>query len=168
MSELPRFLSRHIAQQAMQQAVALASNAFRFNLSRSHSPMFHIVILVPKMEYDADAYPDCPITPHLLAEYSYGNKEEWPHHFDEIARCKALQLWQGRNLGGTDSAPHLLLSGDTPFWGGVARDGIVVACSGDKPWIDRMISGITADIAIALAYNECAAWKMANPKLDFV
>jgi hypothetical protein len=124
---------------------------------------FHVVILVPKMLVGVGNYPDYPILPHLLAEQSWGDKKEWSYDYAEIAQCKALQLWHGRNDGGTDIKPHLLFSNDTPFWGGVKRDGIVVACSGVQPYFDRMIAGMTADVCIAYAYH---AWMLSKDKAD--
>ncbi|MDB5194093.1 MAG: hypothetical protein JWN50_107 [Parcubacteria group bacterium] len=114
----------------------------------------HITILVP----DRDG------NPHMLCEYSL-NEELWEWSYRLIARSKAKQLWEDRNDGGTDIVPHLLFNGDTPYWGGVKRQGIVVACSGVQPWFDKMISGIIADMLIAMAYE---AWDKSKDKKDDV
>lgn len=111
--------------------------------------MCHIVVLVPAVEDAREAdypdFPNYPIRPCILYERSIG-EEEWPHEFDNIARCKAQQLWRDQNTDGqTDSNAHLLFPDDTPYWGGVKRHGIVVACSGVQPWFDQMISGMIAD-----------------------
>ncbi len=119
----------------------------------------HIVILVPSQkdarEKDYPNWPNYPLTPAVLYEHSEGKGgEEWTHDFDQIARCKALQLWNGQNKdGNTDTMKHLLFPGDTPFWGGVKRQGIVVACSGVQPYFDQMISGMIADALIAFAQH---------------
>ena len=115
----------------------------------------HMVILVPSMddvrEADYPDWPNYPIQPHLLYERNAGEKDDWEYPFDEIARCKALQLWQGRNIDGqTDSNAHLLFPNDTPYWGGVNRHGLVVAFSGEKPWIDQMLAGMVADMLKAI------------------
>lgn len=130
----------------------------------------HVVVLVPAMtdhrKQDYPDWPDYPIRPVLLYENSFLNgKKELDARFDEIARCKALQLWTDRHDGGTDTKPHLLFSGDAPFWGGVKRDGIVVACSGVQPAIDRMIAGMIADMLVATAYQD---WKTSDDKADDV
>lgn len=132
-------------------------------------PQFHIVMLVPALETKPMAcYPNIPTHPYLLAEFSYGSEKQWRYDFRQIARCKTLQLWQGRNNGGTDSSAHLLFPGDTPFYGGVMRDEIAVGCSGDKSWIDRMIAGIVADISIAIAHDAKVEWLKANPDVCFL
>jgi hypothetical protein len=116
----------------------------------------HIVILVPGMKDDTEAdypdWPNYPLQPVSLYEYSNG-KERWEHPYDNVARCKALQLWTDRNDDRTMPIPHLLFSGDTPWWGGVKRRGIVVTCSGFQPWFDKMVSGLIADILVGLAHD---------------
>ncbi|MES2953497.1 MAG: hypothetical protein V4674_02965 [Patescibacteria group bacterium] len=136
------------------------------------SPVFkrkdcHIVILVPEMKDDRATdyrgWPDYPITPAVLHEHSEGDPEKWEYKYKDIARCKALQLWDGRNDGGTDIQPHLLFAGDTPFWGGVKRHGIVVAMSGVQPHFDRMVSGMIADMLVGYAYHD---WMESSDKKD--
>ncbi len=129
--------------------------------------MCHIIVLVPSMKDDRDrGYPDWPnyqIEPYALYEYNLGDPASWPHNFASIAKCKALQLWYGRNDDRTDCMPHLLFPGDTPFWGGVKRHGIVVTCSGFQPYLDKMFSGMVADMCIGLAYN---AWIKTKDGFD--
>jgi hypothetical protein len=123
----------------------------------------YIVIIVPGMTTEGCMYPDYPITPHVLYEHSEGDTASSNHEYDEIARCKALQLWHGRNDDRTDCIPHLLFNGDTPYYGGVKRGDIVVTCSGFKPWLDKMVSGMICDMLIGLAYQ---AWMTSNEKLE--
>jgi hypothetical protein len=82
--------------------------------------------------------------------------------YDSIAKCKALQLWQGRNDDRTDIAPHLMFAGDAPYYGGVKRHGIVVTCSGVQPWFDKMISAMICEMLVGLAYN---AWMVSDDKM---
>lgn len=159
---LPEFPTKGIAAKIMADVALFVAGSFSIKRET-----FHIVMLVPSMD-TSGTYPDYPIRPHLLAEYSYGGKSGWERDFANIAQCKALQLWHDRNDGGTDSTAHLLFPGDTPFWGGVKRSGIVVACSGVQPWFDRMISGMVADAYIAVAHGEKAAWAETHPRDDFV
>jgi hypothetical protein len=115
----------------------------------------YIVVLVPSMEDDnangRAKWPNYFIKPHCIYQCGWGDNKSWAHPFDKIAMCKALQLWHGRNDDRNNSIPHLLFPGDTPFYGGVKREGIVVACSGFKPYFDRMISGMIADMLIGIA-----------------
>ncbi len=133
----------------------------------------HVVVLVPGMvdhcEEDYPNWPDYPLKPVLLYEKSFlGGQEKLEADFDSIARCKASQLWTDRNDDRTDCIPHLLFKGDTPYWGGVKRRGIVVTCSGVQPHIDKLIAGIVADILVAMAH---AAWKNSEDcqqQVDFL
>jgi hypothetical protein len=160
--ELPRFLTKELALEMMGEIARFVVATFP-----TKRTTFHIVMLVPQMDYDSNEYPNNPITPCLLAEYSHDGHKAWERDYDNIARCKALQLWHDRNDGGTDTKPHLLISGDTPYWGGVKRDGIVVACSGVEPYFDRMIAGMVADACIARSYRNYLTWRAENPDEDF-
>ncbi len=146
----PKYLTKEIAMDAVEVALAAVmgdNSILRGRLKRQHC---HIVVLVPATEY---ARPDYPIQPYAFYQLSVGEESAWEHPYDEIARSKAFQLWQDRNDDRTTPIPHLLFPGDTPFWGGVKRRGIVVACSGVQPWFDKMISGMVADIMVALAQD---------------
>lgn len=149
----PKYLTKEIAEQAIEVAfdVVFESEHLRELLKRYQC---HVVVLVPAMEdarnEEYPAWPDYPTTPVRLVEVSYGDITEWEHAYDKVAQCKALQLWTGRNDGQMEVQSHLLFSGDTPYWGGVRRHGIVVTCSGVQPYFDRLISGIVADTIAAL------------------
>jgi len=111
---------------------------------------YHVVVLVPGTDDDGES-----IKPFPLHEVSEG-KELWGDApFDRIAKSKARQLWTGRNQGQGDIAGHLLFPMDSPFWGGVRRDGVVVACSGfDYEWLDQLVSSLVADTLLALARGQ--------------
>lgn len=181
----PKFFTAEVAQQAIESVLAGVMN----NHDKLPTPFLgerrpalvvdllkrracHIVVLVPSMKDDSvtdwAAWPVYQLEPCVLYEISVGDKCGWTAEYDKIARCKALQLWHERNDGRTDIVPHLLFPGDTPYWGGVKRDGIVVACSGVQPWFDRMISGMVADACIGLAYNGWMTSKDKAEDLDFV
>lgn len=134
------------------QVVDMVLNATILNERMKHvfkRQACHVVVLGPAVEDAREAeypdWPNYPIMPAVIFERSVG-KEDWPRNYENIAQCKAQQLWRGQNTeGNTDSVPHLLFPDDTPFWGGVARHGIVVACSGVQPYFDQMVSGMIAD-----------------------
>lgn len=168
----PKYLTKEDAQRAVEvalNAVMGGSSPLRPLLSRTQC---HIVILVPGMKDDREAdYPDWPNYPLQavsLYEQSVGDPKEWAHPYDNIAKCKALQLWTDRNDDRTMPIPHLLFSGDTPYWGGVKRRGIVVTCSGVQPWFDKMISGIVADIIVGLAHNAYENDEERRSGVDFL
>jgi hypothetical protein len=168
----PKFLTPEIAALAVRTAIEAVigeSSPLKAMMKRLQ---FHIVVLVPAMKDDREAdypdWPNYPVEPHCIYEHSVGNPKEWEAPFDNIAKCKALQLWTKRNDDRTGVIPHLLFPGDTPYWGGVDRSGIVVACSGVQPWFDKMISGIVADIIVALAHDAYEKYKVENPDIDFL
>lgn len=167
---LPKFLTPEIAKIAIAEVLNLLFNRY-LNLAKRNA--CHVGVIVPSMKDERAAdYPDYPnynIVPALLYEESFG-KELWPEgvKFDDIARCKGLQLWHNRNDGRTDIMPHLLFPGDARWWGGVKRQGIVVFCSGIQPWFDMMVSGMVADMMIAMAYNAWMKSEEHEKKIDFL
>lgn len=146
----PAFLTEAVADLAIAVAVddVMQSVYIRHMFKRVHC---HIVV---QCLVDGE--------PMTVYEGGHGDPEEWNHNYTAIARNKAALLWRGHD-GRTDAMPHLLCVGDTPYWGGVYRDGIVVACSGVQPWFDRMIAGIVADLCIGLAYD---AWMVSEVRKD--
>ena len=167
----PKFLTANMAKSAVDFVHGVVSGIMPAGFSPKRKAC-HIVVLVPEMEATAQGaspqvqiiykYPDYPVRPIVLFEKSFGDKKkEWTADYADIARCKAFKLWHGHNDGRTDILPHLMYHGDCPFWGGVKRDGIVVACSGVEPWFDRMIAGMVADMLVAGAYH---AWMKSDDK----
>lgn len=168
----PKYLTKEIAKQAVDlafEAVFGHHSPVRPRLRRDHC---HVVVLVPAMddarEADYPDYPNYPLQPVVLYEDGLGEKEKWDKEFDNIARCKALQLWTDRNDDRTSPIPHLLFPGDTPYWGGVKRRGIVVTCSGLQPYFDKLVSGLVADIIVALAHDAYENDEEVKQGVDFV
>ncbi len=160
----PKFLTTAVAREAVDLVMsALSSGPVRNKLKRYAG---YVVILVPVIADVEDAFDEegpLPLQnivwPYTLFERSFGDGVEWTAKYDEIAHSKAQQLWRGQNSDGvTDIMPHLLYQGDTPYWGGVKRHGIVVAFSGVQSYFDQMISGMIADALKALAYH---AWEVS-------
>lgn len=161
---IPKFLAPEIIKKPLDDMLALlVLNPESPIKSLLHRNMCHVVALAPAME-TVGAWPNFATRAVTVYENSIGDMGAWPYHFDEIARCKALQLWQGRNDGGTHIMPHLLYTDDAPFWGGDKRNGIVVACSGFREHVDKLIAGILIDLLISVAHN---AWlESADKKKD--
>jgi len=129
----------------------------------------HVVVVVPGASGEIEPVSSSTwmeqrqIKPLVLFEKSfYGGREKLDATFETFARLKAHQLWYDRNDDRTGILPHMLFQGDTVYWGGVKRFGIVVACSGIQPYIDKMISGMVADMLITMAYE---AW-MTSPEVS--
>jgi hypothetical protein len=47
----------------------------------------------------------------------------------------------------------MLRMGDSLLWGGVCRDGLIVAASGAHPWFDEAFSNMVAGFLIAIAHE---------------
>lgn len=154
MAQEPKFLSADTARRVVEEMIRNVFHSGIFQLARKDC---HVVIIVPSIQVGRSATPgwlNYEVGPSILHEQSFGDPMKWEKPFDQIARAKALQLWDDRNDDRTNPMPHLLFSGDTPFWGGVKRQGIVVACSGFQSWYDKMVSGMIADACIAIAYDK--------------
>lgn len=175
MKQLPKFLTEDLIQAVRVLVYNIITSQMIALMPKRQA--CHIVVLVPEQVTDVPGveYPSYPVRPVILFEQSFGNKEPeldakddgtiWTADYADIARCKAFKLWHGMNDGRTDILPHLMYSGDCPYWGGVKRDGIVVACSGVEPYFDRMIASMVADMLIAGAYH---AWMKSGDKKDEV
>jgi len=159
MKQLPKFLTEELIQAVKVLTHNIITSQMLALMPKRQA--CHIVVLVPEQITRAEdgselVYPDYPVRPAILFEQSYGVVEpddpcddeglRWTADYADIARCKAFKLWHGMNDGRTDILPHLMYSGDCPYWGGVKRDGIVVSCSGFEPWFDRMIAGMVAEM----------------------
>jgi hypothetical protein len=164
----PKFLTQELAKLAVESVLSAVMKPSPVGELIKRQAC-HIVILAPAMKDDREAdYPDWPnyaLVPQLLYEQSVGDRKDWTAKYDDVARCKALQLWHERNDDRSDIIPHLLFPGDAPVWGGVRRHGIIVACAGIQCWFDKMIAGMTADMLIGLAYN---AWMTSDDKKNNV
>ncbi|OHA84601.1 MAG: hypothetical protein A2408_03040 [Candidatus Yonathbacteria bacterium RIFOXYC1_FULL_52_10] len=162
----PKFLTKEIAHRATLTALdVIYASPLRLELQPTRGQL-HVVVLVPGMKDDRPDYSEWPnyqIQPVALYEHTLGNAKDFPYPFIEISRCKAIQLWHDRNDDRTDIVPHLLFPGDAPFWGGVKRRGIVVACSGIQPWLDKLVSGMVADLIVALTHN---SWMGSDDRAD--
>ena len=167
----PKFLTKEMAEFAVHAVLNTVFKDPTFKKLGIKRPACHIVVMVPGMKDDRAAdypnWPDYELKPVSLYEHSR-NKKNWTAKYDDIARCKALQLWHGRNNGGMGSSSHLLFPGDTPFWGGVNREGIVVTCSGVQSWFDRMIAGMIADMLIAWAHEQLTTSQDMKDEVAFL
>ena len=167
---IPKFLAPGVIKAPGYELLGLVvSNMTSLQAATQRRTDCHVVVLGPGMQVVSEAgpleWPNYPLKPVVVYETSLGDKAAWPYKFDEIARCKAIQLWQDRNDGGSAIQPHLLFPGDAPYWGGVKRKGLVSVCSGFKEHVDRMIAGMLADLFIGLAYD---AWVKSPDKRDDV
>lgn len=161
----PKFLCSKLADVVIRSVLDMAfspdSLIHELGLIKPAETMFHIKVMVLGKEND---FPGTSLTPLTLTYYSAGHPSNWAYPFDRIADSKAQQLWEGKT-DGAQVVPHLLFKGDTPYVGGVKREGIVVVCSGFDEYVDRMISGMIAEGLIAGARY---LWEASDDKKNSV
>lgn len=161
-----KFLTSNIAEQVAKQTVSYVLN--NFPVSRREG---HIVVLVPELSRDkTKQFPaNYMLSPTLLYQCSFGEQANWEHKYDEIAQCKSLQLWQGRNSpNNMNSKAYMLFDDDTPYWGGHSEELLTVAFSGVQPFFDQMISKMVVAQLIALSEHAKVQWLAISPDKDFV
>jgi len=112
-----------------------------------------------------------PIDGLLLYEYSLGDPDRWEHPYHEIARSKALIAWRTKadTITVQTHAPWKYLPskvGETPYGGGIYRDGIVVGVSGVEWWFDQMFAEMIAAALKAFCIEQMQA-ELAKGK-DFL
>jgi len=167
----PKFLTRKMGEKAIEAVFALlfSSNGegpFGELIQPKRRDMA-IVILYPQMDTTEAAFPGgYSLQCGLLASGHFGNVGDWEHDYVAIALSKASQHWDARRSDDSGGTPaHLLFEGDTPYWGSVNRQDIIVAASGIQPWFDRLAAGMVADLLIAMAHD---AWENSDDKKNGV
>ena len=143
-------MSRELAREA----VALALPAIERALARpgvSGEGVLHLVVMDPRADPARTAFEDA-----ILYEHAVGDPAAWGADYRGFARAKAALAWRLRcdTHVVQELRPHLLRAGDTLLWGGVVRDGLVVAASGAHPWFDEAFAHAVAAFLIALAQEK--------------
>lgn len=136
---------------AAREAIEMAQPSIEKTLQRpgvSGEQCLHIVIVDPIVKYGSRPFRDA-----ILLEHSVGDPRQWDADYRSFARGKAELAWKS----GCDTHviqevhPHMLQIGDTLLWGGVCRDGLIVAASGAHPWFDEAFANMVAGFLLAIA-----------------
>lgn len=142
---------------AAREAVAMALPSIEKVLQRpgvSGERCLHLVVVDPLVKYGTRPFKDA-----VLYEHSVGDPSQWDADYRSFARGKAELAWKS----GCDTHtlqelhPHLLQIGDTLLWGGVCREGIIVAASGAHPWFDEAFANAVAGYLLAIAQERIRA-----------
>jgi hypothetical protein len=106
----------------------------------------------------------------ILYEESFGNKEEWEHPYDMIARSKAIISLRTHmsSLYVSQMAPFLLVPGDTRYGGSTYLNGIVSGGSGFESHLDLMVTDHVAATTRALAIDTAQFISVDTPNRDFM
>lgn len=134
-------LTRELARRAIDRIAAVLDEAAR-DVRVNQGGFCHVVVMDPALGPG-----DCAFEEAILLEHSAGGpRERWDADYAAFARAKAALSWRHR----CDSAvlqqqrPWLLRAGDTPLWGSVWLDGLVVAASGGEAEFDEAVAGMVA------------------------
>ena len=167
-SEFPRFLTRELAEKAVGLTLdTVMMGQIGQMLKRKTC---HVVIVAP-------ARVTCVLkggTKHsqiiytTLFEATFGDASKWRLDYAAVARNKAAKMARGFNANSSESQPHLLFVGDTPYPGCVEREGIIVACSGVQAYFDKLIAGMVADMLIAFARHAWLGSKDSQYEIPFL
>ena len=76
---------------------------------------------------------------NCLLVTGFGDPDAWELDYERIALSKAEKSVR-TGISSAVVEPHYFREGDTPYWGSVALDGIVVGCSGVEGFYDEMFS----------------------------
>lgn len=136
------------------EAVGLALPAIERALTRpgvSGERVLHLVVMDPVANPAGSEFEDA-----ILYEHTVGDPASWGADYRGFARAKAALAWrlQCDTHLVQELRPHLLRPGDTLLWGGVVRDGLVVAASGAHPWFDEAFANAVAGFLAALAQEK--------------
>lgn len=142
---------------AAREAVEMALPSIERALQRpgvSGERCLHLVIMDPLSKYGSR-----PFKQAILYEHSVGNPQEWDADYRSFARGKAELAWRAHCDTHViqEMHPHMLQIGDTLLWGGVCRDGLIVAASGAHPWFDDAFANAVAGFMLAIAHERVRA-----------
>ncbi len=135
------FVDREAAQEALRLAAPLLEHAAA-DASVGQSGVLYVVVMDPTRPAGS-----CGFEQAVLAERGFGKpRADWDADYAGYARAKARLAWRtGRDSHAVRAlSPHLLRRDDTPLWGSVAIDGIVVGLSGAEPEFDEALAGAVA------------------------
>ncbi|HSK08549.1 MAG TPA: hypothetical protein VK911_03170 [Vicinamibacterales bacterium] len=146
-----------LTRELVEEAVGLALPAIEAALRRpgvSGEGVLHIVVLNPQAAAPGAVFEDA-----ILYEHSVGDPARWGADYRGFARGKAALAWRTRCDTHViqELRPHLLRPGDTLLWGGVVREGLVVAASGAHPWFDEAFANAVAGFILAIAQERARA-----------
>jgi hypothetical protein len=148
MNEMNTGLSRHglyvdraAAEQALQLALPLLQRAVS-DRSIGQSGVLYVVIMDPARPPGSCGFADAILLEHALGK----ERDAWDADYAEFARAKARLSWRTQRDSHVlqATAPHLVQADETPLWGSVAIDGIVVGVSGADPVFDEALAGTVA------------------------
>lgn len=97
--------------------------------------------------------PDKSFKDNCLLVTEFGDKTTWEIDIESIALSKAEKSVR-TGISSVNVEPHYFYEGDTPYWGSVVLDGIVVACSGVESHYDEMFAMWIASAIKALCKKQ--------------
>jgi hypothetical protein len=150
------YAGKETAEEALRLALPLLERAVS-DASMGQSGVLHVVLMDPSRHPGS-----CPFEEAILLEHSVGkDRSAWDADYAWYARAKAKVSWRTQRDGHAVRAlsPHLLRHDDTPLWGSVALDGIVVGVSGAEAAYDEALAGV-----VALLFRAVIKKRAGDPK----
>jgi hypothetical protein len=127
-------------------------------------PHLHVVVVDPTIAYGHPAAE----TPFLF-QHSIG-RDDWADDYQRYAQAKARLSWR-TGLSSREvvlTKPHLLLPGNTHFWGSAIVGGIITACSGVESYWDEAFAGMTSAALCGEASYNAAQYMKRDDAPDFL
>jgi hypothetical protein len=142
-----RIVDRALATEAVAMALPLIEAAMQ-HPEYGDSGFLHIVVMDPAATPADTSFDDA-----ILHEHSVGDRARWDADYAAFARAKTQLSWRHQRDGAVVQRlrPYTVRNDETPLFGSVALDGIVVGVSGAFPWFDEAYAGVVAMCLRALA-----------------
>ncbi|MEA3453010.1 MAG: hypothetical protein U9Q96_01580 [Patescibacteria group bacterium] len=149
----------------VREAMEILTPSIERLLRHTGRPGFHFIVLNPRV------FPwmvNGDVRKAILHEGFIGGNDG-RHEYREIALSKAKQAWISGmpNIFVQTSAPVLLQTGDTPYFGSFVYNGAVAAVSGLDPWFDQLVSMWIAGTFQEATQSYRQKWMKEHPDEDF-
>jgi hypothetical protein len=134
-------MSHFLTYERALQAVRETDSQIQELIGSEKTDGLHIVIMDPALPMGRRQDQLHDFETAILVEVSYGDKAQWSHPYDEIARQKAFVTWRTGLSSRTvkENAPWLYIGGDTRYIGSLVENGLIVAASGFEENEDELV-----------------------------
>ena len=127
-----------ICTELVQQAFKMASPHIA-QMLKDHANQTDMAVVISATEVINRHNPDKSFKHNCYLVTGFGDQAKWKLDYEAMALSKAEKsVRTGKSSVNIEA--HYLREGDTPYWGSVVLDDIVVACSGVESHYDEMFS----------------------------
>lgn len=104
-----------------------------------HANQTDMSVVISATEVINPNNPDKSFKDNCFLVTGFGERSAWKLDYERMALSKAEKSVR-TGLSSVNIEAHYFREGDTPYWGSVVLDDIVVACSGVEAHYDEMFS----------------------------